>query len=133
MAIVIVVVEMVLVCKVRLQDHVTKASSKIIGRSPSRLVTILPIHMYLLHKFGGHRFYGNEDTYSHINFYMNSSEKAELTASVRHIEGFTKSGILYYDSENPGTANWKTRIRTLAIANRYALYKKATNQVKTSK
>ena len=36
---------------------------------------------------------------------MNSSEKAELTASVRQIEGFTKSGILYYNFENPGTAN----------------------------
>ena len=64
---------------------------------------------------------------------MNSSEKAELTASVRQIEGFTKSEILYYNFETPGTANWKTRIRTQAIANRYAPYTKATNQVKTSR
>ena len=32
---------MVLVCQVILQDHMTKRSRNIMGRSPSRLVTIL--------------------------------------------------------------------------------------------
>ena len=34
---------MVLVCHIILQDHVTKVCSNIMGRSPSSLVTILPI------------------------------------------------------------------------------------------
>ena len=33
---------MVLVCLVILTDHVTKGSSNIMGRNPSKLVTILP-------------------------------------------------------------------------------------------
>ena len=55
---------------------------------------------------------------------MNSLEKAELTASVRHIERFSKPGILTYNSEAPDTACRKTRRRsrrrrTKTIAKRY--------------
>ena len=39
--------------------------------------------------------------------YMNTSEKAELTASIRHIERFSKSGLLIYNSEVADTAGWK--------------------------
>ena len=54
----IVVVEMFLACHVISQDHVIKRSSNIIGRSPSKLVTILPslvvigiviVKMFLVH------------------------------------------------------------------------------------
>ena len=57
--------------------------------------------MYLLAKFCGHGSYGNGNMnpYININPYMSISEKAELTASVRHIERFSKSGIPTYNSE----------------------------------
>ena len=35
---------------------------------------------------------------------MDTSEKAEPTASIHHIESFWKSGILLYNSEVPDTA-----------------------------
>ena len=51
--------------------------------------------MYLLAKFGGHRFYGIRDINSYIGSYMNISEKDKLTASILHIERFSKSGIRF--------------------------------------
>ena len=42
---------------------------------------------------------------------MDKLEKAELTASIRHVERFLKSGILIYISEVPDTAGRKTRRR----------------------
>ena len=50
--------------------------------------------MYLLAKFGGHRSHGNGDINSYINSYMITWQEAELTASVHHIERFSKSGVL---------------------------------------
>ena len=74
--------------------------------------------MYLLHKFGGHRSYRN----GVINSYM----KTELTASIRHIEIFLKSGISIYNSEVPDTAGRNTRRRrTQVIAKRYAFHANA--------
>ena len=43
---------------------------------------------------------------------MNSLEKAGLTASVDHIERFSKSGVPIYNSEVPDTAGRKMRRRT---------------------
>ena len=51
--------------------------------------------MYLLAKFGGHEYYRNGD----INFYMDTSEKAKLIASILHIVRFLKYGIPIYNSE----------------------------------
>ena len=55
---------------------------------------------------------------------MNTSEKAELTASVGHIK---RSGILIYNSEVPSMAGRKTTRRTQVIAKRYAFHTKAIN------
>ena len=49
--------------------------------------------MYLLAKFGGQKSYRNGDVNYCINFHMNTLEKAELTASISHIERFSKSEI----------------------------------------
>ena len=57
--------------------------------------------MYLLAKFGVHRSNGNVN--SCMNFYMHTSEKANLTSSIHHIERFSKSGIPIYNSEVPDT------------------------------
>ena len=43
----------VLVCPVILQDHLIKGSSKIMGRSPSRLVTILSSVVPIRYSDGG--------------------------------------------------------------------------------
>ena len=53
---------------------------------------------------------------------MSTSEKAKLTASIRYIERFSKSGIPIYNSEVPDEAGRKTRRRrrTQAIEKRYA-------------
>ena len=51
--------------------------------------------MYLLVKFGA---FGNGDINSNTNSYMNTIKKVELTASVHHIERFSKSGIPIYNS-----------------------------------
>ena len=67
--------------------------------------------MYLLAKFAGHRSYENGNINPYINSYMNTSEKAELSASIRHIERFSKSGIPIYNSEVPDMAGRKTTIR----------------------
>ena len=72
--------------------------------------------MYLLAKFGDHRSYKIGDINSYINSYKNTLQKAELTASIRHIAVFLKPGKLIYNSDFPGTR----RIRiTQAIAKRY--------------
>ena len=63
--------------------------------------------MYLLAIFGGHKSCENEDTNSYSNCYMNTSVKAQFTASVHHIERFSKSGIWFYNSEVLDTAGKK--------------------------
>ena len=55
--------------------------------------------MYLLARCDGHRPYGTGYINYYINSYMNTFEKAELTASTRSIERFSKSGITIYNSE----------------------------------
>ena len=54
--------------------------------------------MQLRAKLGGHSSYGNADINSYTNSYIDTSEKAELTASNNHIERFSKSGIPLYKS-----------------------------------
>ena len=53
----------------------------------------------------------------------------KLTASVSHVERFSKSGILIYNSKVPGRVGRKTtrrrRGRTQTIAARYAFYASA--------
>ena len=58
---------------------------------------------------------------------MNTSQKVELTASVGHIERFSKSGMPTYNSEVPGTAGRKTRRRKQATAKRCAFHADVTN------
>ena len=53
---------------------------------------------------------------------MNILEKAELTASICHIDRFLKSGMPIYNSEVSDTAGRKTRSRTQGIAKRFAFY-----------
>ena len=90
--------------------------------------------MYLLAKFGDHKSYRNGDV-SSFNFYMDTLEKAELTASIRCIGRFIKSGRPTYNSEVPDTAGKKTkRRRAQASAKRFAFYANAirviTNKIK---
>ena len=55
---------------------------------------------------------------------MDTLEKAELTASIRHIARFLKSGIPIYDSEVPDNAGRKgRRRRTQAITKRFPFQK----------
>ena len=55
---------------------------------------------------------------------MDTLEKAELTASIRHIARFLKSEIQIYNSEVPDTADRKTRGRkTQEIAKRFAFHR----------
>ena len=80
--------------------------------------------MYLLAKFDGHGPYGNRDINSYINSYMNTSKKAELTASIYHIERFSKSGILIHNSKVPDMTGRETRKRrTQRIKKCYAFQK----------
>ena len=60
---------------------------------------------------------------------MDTLEKAELTALIRHIAIYFKSGIPLYNSEVLDTAGRKTRRRrrTQAIAKRYAFHTNAIN------
>ena len=96
--------------------------------------------MYLLVKLGGHRSCGNGNIDSYINSYMYTSAKAELTASIHHLERFSKSGIPIYISEVPETAGRKTTTTTITtiltipqvIAKRYAFHAKAIMQIKNS-
>ena len=68
--------------------------------------------MYLLTNFGGHRSYGNGNINSYINFYTNTLDKAEPTASIRQTERFFKSGIPIYNPEVPDMAYGKTTTTT---------------------
>ena len=65
---------------------------------------------------------------------MNVFEKAEITASVRHIERFPKSRIPIYNSEVPSTTGRKAKrrrkIRAQAIAKRYAFHANAITNLK---
>ena len=85
--------------------------------------------MYLLAKFGSYRLYGNGDINSYISFYINTLENDEFTASVRHIEIFSKSGMPIYNSKVPDTTGRKTRKRRRgkreAIAKCYAFHANA--------
>ena len=74
--------------------------------------------MDLFAKFCGHRSYGNEDINFIINSYMNHLEKAVLTASIRHIERISKTGIPIHNYEVPDTDDRKTT-RTHAIEKDY--------------
>ena len=56
---------------------------------------------------------------------MISLEKAELNASVHHIERFSKSGKPIYNSKVPDSAGRKTIRGTLATAKHYASHEKA--------
>ena len=59
---------------------------------------------------------------------MDTLEKAKLTASIRHIARFLKSGIPIYNSEVPDTSDTNTRTRrTQAIAKRCAFHVNAKN------
>ena len=70
--------------------------------------------------------YKNGDINSYTNSYMDTLEKAELTASIQHIVRFLKSGIPIYNFEVPDTACNKTRKRRTwkirAIAKRYVFH-----------
>ena len=60
---------------------------------------------------------------------MNTTEKAELAASICRIERFSKSGILIYNSEFPDRAakKMRRRIRRIqTIAKCYAFHAKVT-------
>ena len=60
---------------------------------------------------------------------MNTSKRAELAASIHHIETFSKSGIPIYNSEDPHTAGKKIgRRRTQAIIKRYAFHTDSIKQ-----
>ena len=95
--------------------------------------------MYLLAKFGNHRFSRNEDVNFFFNFYMNTLEKAELTALVRHIERFLESGMPIHNPEVLDTDGRKTRRRgrgrrrrkTKAIAKRFMFRANAKDGEKT--
>ena len=65
---------------------------------------------------------------------MDTLEKAELNASIRHIARFLKSGIPIYKSEVTDTAGRKTRRRgrTQAIAKRFVFHVNAKRRVNTS-
>ena len=82
--------------------------------------------MYLLAKFGGQSSYINGDINSYIIFYIDTLEKAELTASIRHIVILLKSDIPIYNFEVPDTAGRKTTTRrTQAIVKRFSIYANA--------
>ena len=62
---------------------------------------------------------------------MDILEKSELTASIRHIARFFKSGIPIHNSEIPNMTGRKTRRRrTRAIAKRSAFNAKALRYIK---
>ena len=76
--------------------------------------------MHLLAKFTHHRSYRNEDINSNINSYMDTLKKAELSALIRHITRFLKSGIQIYNSKDR-----KTTRRTQATAKRFGFHANA--------
>ena len=87
--------------------------------------------MYFLAKFGGYSSCGNRDVNSDMNFYMNTPEKAELTASIRRVERLSKSGIPIYNlAVLEKSRRGKTR-RTQAAVKRYAFYANANKQLQS--
>ena len=67
---------------------------------------------------------------------MNTSRKAELTASIRHIERFSISGVPIYNSEVPDTVVKETRRRrrrTQVIAKRRAFHANVIEEVRVVK
>ena len=84
--------------------------------------------MYLLAKFNGHRSCRNRDINSYINFYIDTLEKAELTANISDIARFLQSGILIYIPRVLDTAGRRSRgrrKRTQAIVKRFTFYANA--------
>ena len=90
--------------------------------------------MYLLVKFGDHRSYRNRDINSYTNSYMDTLEKPELAALIRHIAIFLKSGMPIYNYEVPNTADRRRkrkrrrrrrRRRTQAITKRHEFHANA--------
>ena len=63
--------------------------------------------MYLLAKFGDHRCHRNGDINSYINSNIYTLENAQLTATIRHIARFLKSGIPIYNTVVQDTAGKK--------------------------
>ena len=108
---------LVLVCHVISQDHVIKGScdffslpldlDSMTSSTPAWLASfeLTPLDA-LLFRFIGHKSYGNGDINSYIT-YINILEKAELTASIRQTERFSKSGISIFNCEVPGTTGRK--------------------------
>ena len=81
--------------------------------------------MNLLAKSGDHRSFRNGD----VNSYMDTLEKAEHTASIRHIARFLKSGIPIYNSEVPDTlGRKKRRTKTQEIAKPFAFHANTINE-----
>ena len=65
---------------------------------------------------------------------MNTSRKAELAASIRHIERFSISGVPIYNSEVPDTVVKETRRRrTQVIAKRRAFHANVIEEVRVVK
>ena len=58
---------------------------------------------------------------------MNTSEKAEVAALVRNIEGFSKSAIRFCNYEVSDKAGRKTRIH--AFVKHYAFHANAINSI----
>ena len=83
--------------------------------------------MYLLNKLGGHRYYRNEDSNSKIYPYIDTLEKAKLTALIHYIARFLKSGKPIRDAKVQDTAGSKMRRirRTQTIAKRFACHTNA--------
>ena len=57
--------------------------------------------MYLLAKINSHRSYRNGNINFYIISYTDTLRKAELTALIRHIARFLKSGTPIYNSKVP--------------------------------
>ena len=83
----------------------------------------------MLAKFCDRSSYISGDISFYINSYINTLEKAELTASIHHTARFLKSGTPIYNSEVPDTADREMRRRrTQAIAKCFAFH---ANAIKT--
>ena len=87
--------------------------------------------MYLLGKFDDQRSYGNGDINYFINSCMGTLEKAEVTASIRHIGRFSRSVIPIYNSEVQDKIGKKTRRRrTQTIGKCYTFHANAIKKPK---
>ena len=76
-------------------------------------------------KFIGHKSYGNGDINSYITSYINIAQKAELAASIRGTDRFSKSGIPIFNSEVPDKTGRKATRRAKVIVKRYVFYANA--------